>query len=160
MPIRPLHFITTMLASLSMAMAFAHLLEMPPRLEWDASLWIGTTVEGGVFRLFGSVGAVIETTTWVLALALAFSLRHVPGPAFRLTVAGAALLIAAYAIWWLFVFPADQVHVTWTPEAYPPDWERWRDQWEYAHAVRAVLLILGLAALVLSALSVRSAEAR
>lgn len=160
MPIRVLHFITTMLASLSMAMAFAHLLEMPPRLEWNAELWIETTVTGGAFRLFGSIGAVIETTAWIAALVLSFSLRHQSGPAFSLAATGAALMIAAYAIWWLFVFPANQMHATWTPEIYPPDWERWRNQWEYAHASRAVLLIFALGALVLSALNMRPTKAR
>lgn len=160
MPIRTLHFVAVMLASLSMPMAFAHLLEMPPRLEWDAPLWIRTTVTGEVFGLFGTVGAVIETTAWIAALVLALALRDRPGPAFGLAAAGAALLMAAYAAWWLFVFPANQVHAAWTPETYPPDWERWRNQWEYAHAARAVLLVSGLGALVLSALNLRTIDGR
>jgi hypothetical protein len=56
--------ITIILASLSMGMAFCHLLEMPPRLSWDASLWVETTVTGNVFRLFGTIGAAIETGAW------------------------------------------------------------------------------------------------
>ena len=36
-------FTTIMLMALTMGMAFCHLLEMPVRLTWDATLWITTT---------------------------------------------------------------------------------------------------------------------
>lgn len=34
----------------------------------------------------------------------------------------------------------------------PPDWMRFRSQWEYAHSARAVIEIAGFSALVLSLL--------
>jgi hypothetical protein len=37
-----------------------------------------------------------------------------------------------------------------TPQQFASDWAARPAQWEYAHAVRAVLLILGLSALLLS----------
>ncbi|HHF7368294.1 TPA: hypothetical protein ACPSKY_003451 [Legionella bozemanae] len=36
-----------------------------------------------------------------------------------------------------------------SPETLPPDWTRLRDQWEFAHASRAILQIIALAALVI-----------
>ncbi|HHF7373398.1 hypothetical protein [Legionella bozemanae] len=41
---------------------------------------------------------------------------------------------------------------TLSPETLPPDWTRLRDQWEFAHASRAILQIIALAALVISIL--------
>jgi Anthrone oxygenase len=150
MLVKAWRFITIILASLSMAMAFCHLLEMPPRLGWDASLWVGATVTGNVFRLFGTVGAVIETGAWIAAVVLAFLLRRHGPTAFRLTVAGAVLFVSAFVAWWVFVFPVNTEIANWTVETVPADWTEWRAQWEYAHAARAVLQLLGLGALVLS----------
>ncbi len=64
-------------------------------------------------------------------------------PAFRLTLAGAGLLGAA-----------------WSPESVPPDWRRVRDQWEYAHAARFVMQLAGFGALILSVLSEAPPEGR
>src|SRR5215207_11225383 len=36
-------FITVMLVALSMALSFCHLMEMPPRLRWEPSLWMAAT---------------------------------------------------------------------------------------------------------------------
>ena len=49
MLVKAWRFAAVMLAALTMALAFCHLMEMPPRLGWDASLWVGSTVRGGVF---------------------------------------------------------------------------------------------------------------
>lgn len=48
-------FFTLLLAALSMAMAFAHLLQLPPRMSYDAALWHNTQ---RMYQLFGPpVGA-------------------------------------------------------------------------------------------------------
>ncbi|WP_412756828.1 hypothetical protein [Legionella bozemanae] len=39
-----------------------------------------------------------------------------------------------------------------SPETLPHDWTRLRDQWEFAHASRAILQIVALAVLVISIL--------
>jgi hypothetical protein len=150
MMLKAMRFAVLMLAALSMGMAFCHLLEMPPRLGWDAPLWIVTTVPGGKFRLFGSVGAAIETLAWIAAVALAILVRRRRPAAFLLTLVGAVLLVAAFAVWWIFVYPANVQIAGWTPQHFSPDWAAWRAQWEYAHVVRALLLIGGYAALALA----------
>jgi len=47
---RTWRFITILIASLSMAMAFCHLLEMPTRMSFDGRLWLTTQA------LTGSLG--------------------------------------------------------------------------------------------------------
>jgi hypothetical protein len=42
----------------------------------------------------------------------------------------------------------------------PDAWETLRAQWEYAHAVRAILYVLALGALVMSLLDWRCGDAR
>ncbi|MGE0821230.1 MAG: hypothetical protein AB7G75_10315 [Candidatus Binatia bacterium] len=144
-------FLTIMLTALTTGMAFCHLLEMPARLTWNATLWVTTTVPGGLYRLFGTVGAVIDVGSWLTAVILVVLVRHRPA-AFRWTLAGAGLLVTAHILWWLFVFPVNTEIATWTIESVPANWEQWRAQWEYTHAIRAILQILGVAALLWSAL--------
>lgn len=148
-------FITLMLTSLSMGMAFGgHLLQMPPRMNYDAMLW-HETLE--VYELFGPpVGAIIEGGAWISAVILAL-LLHRRELASRWTVIGAAFFVLTQVIWWLFVFPVNNQTITWTSESIPVDWMDWRTQWEYAHAARAILQICGFGALVYSVMSEVSA---
>jgi hypothetical protein len=49
-----------------------------------------------------------------------------------------------------FVHPANLTMAGWPLDAIPSDWTGWRDQWEYGHAARAILLTAALGGLVLS----------
>src|SRR5690606_28277262 len=55
---RAWRFITTMLTALSAAMAFAHLLELPPKMRYEARLYV--TVQKSLYQLSGTIGAVFE----------------------------------------------------------------------------------------------------
>jgi len=50
----------------------------------------------------------------------------------------------------VFVSPVNEEMANWTVETVPADWTAWRSQWESGHAARALLLIAGLSALVVS----------
>ena len=61
--------------------------------------------------------------------------------------------VATQAIFWIFVAPVNAAMVPLTPDTLPADWTHLRDQWEYSHATRAILQIIGLGAYVLSILA-------
>jgi len=144
-------FMTVILTALSAGLSFAHLLMLPPRIYYfDAQLWVATTTKG-LYALFGSVGAFVEIGSILTAAVLTFLARG-RGPVFRLTLAGAILVALAFASWLIFVAPVNAELATWTPTAFPADWARYRDQWEYAHATNAVIKIVALSSLVLSLL--------
>jgi hypothetical protein len=44
----------------------------------------------------------------------------------------------------------NSVFATWLTHPVPPEWTRYRDQWEYAHAINAFIKIAGLSLLLLS----------
>ena len=146
-----LRFLTIMLVAASMGMALCHLLEMPVRLEYPVDLWVDVTVLQGTYRLFGPpVGATIEGAAWLGSAILAvFAWRR--SDAVALTVAGAILMIAAHAAWWVWVFPANGQLAALSPDNLPSDFDSIRRQWEYTHAVRAVLQIAALGCLVAAA---------
>jgi hypothetical protein len=155
MLIKTWRLITIMFVSLSMSMAFCHLLQLPPRMSYDAELWRATQ---SMFRLFGPpVGAIIEIGALVLAAILTFLVRQ-RRPAFRWTLACAVCLFAAQAAWWLLINPANNEMVHWTMNSIPADWTRYREQWEYTHAARAILQIAALGALAISLIRETPAE--
>ena len=149
MLLRVWRFLTLMFTALSMAMAFSHLLQMRPRMSYDAVLWRATQT---MYQLYGPpIGAIIETGAWISALVLLYLVRN-RRPAFRWTMLGAACFLVAQIAWWIYIFPVNKVMVDWTAQSMPPNWTEFRFQWESTHAVRAILQIAGFAALVLSIL--------
>lgn len=151
-------FITPFLAALAIAAPFAHALELPVRRTYDPALYVAVThtlyfyfgVIGGAIE----VGAVLAAVVWALLLLRA---RAVPRAARRWALAGAACAVLAHGLFWLLVAPVNQEFAAWTSEAVPADWTRFRDRWEFTHAARAGLFVLGFGALLGSALTTRAA---
>lgn len=69
--------------------------------------------------------------------------------AFWLSLGAFLLIVVTQVIFWTYTYPANAVTSNWT--VVPENFEGWRQQWEYSHAVNAVLT---LAAFVLLALSI------
>ena len=156
--IKTWQFITLMLASLSLSISMTHLLEMPQRMQFDQQLWVRVTVFENVYRLFGSVGAVFEITAILTAIGLVFLVRE-RGITVYWTLAGAVLLMLAFVSWIVFVAPMNAEFAKWLTNPIPVDWMRYRNQWEYAHAINACIKIMGLSCLTIGAL-VQSPENR
>ncbi len=149
--IRTWRFITLMLASFSLSLSMTHLLELPQRMRFDQQLWVKVTVFENLYKLFGSVGAVFEITAILTAIGLAFLVRK-RGSTFYWTLGGAILLVLAFVSWIMFVAPMNAEFAKWLTTPIPADWTRYRDQWEYAHAVNAFVKIMGLSLLLISVL--------
>jgi len=148
-------FITIMLAALSMGIAFCHLLEMPSKMTYTGALWLALLQT--LYGAFGTIGGVIEIGAVVTAAVLVFLVRR-RRPAFGWTLLGTLCLLAAHIAWWVWVAPVNATMVPLTPETLPAGWTALRNQWEYTHAARAILQILGLGALLFSILAENSAE--
>ncbi|MEH1794014.1 hypothetical protein [Nostoc sp.] len=149
--IRVWRFITLMLASFSLSSSMTHLLELPQRMKFDQQLWVRVTVIENVYRLFGSVGAAFEITAILTAIVLGFLVRK-RGSTFYWTLGGVILLVLAFVSWIIFVAPMNAEFAKWLTNPVPVNWTRYRDQWEYAHAVNTFIKILGLSLLVISVL--------
>ena len=146
-----LRFVATMLAALSMGLSFAHVLEMPPRLRWSPELWMATTTFGGLYWLFGRVGAALDTGAIAAGLALAWTLRQ-ERFAFRFALLGGFLFAAALVLWMALVAPANAAMAGWTPTTLPADFSAVRDRWESGHAVVAAVKLAGFSSLLLGLL--------
>ncbi|MFW2449217.1 MAG: hypothetical protein ACN4E6_18005 [Qipengyuania pacifica] len=65
-------------------------------------------------------------------------------------MAGALFLAASHAAFWIWVAPVNATMMPLTADTLPANWSALRDQWEYAHAARAMLQLLGFGAILVS----------
>ena len=142
-----------MLAALTFGLGFCHLMQLPSRLGWDQYLWVGSTVQGGLYALFGSVGAVIFVATVIALALLAYLVREHGRAGFKLAAAAAALFAFALVLWWVLIYPVNVELAKWVDGPVPADWTSYRARWEWGHAIISLVELLGFAALVGSVLA-------
>lgn len=150
MLLRTWRLVAIWFTALSMAPALAHLLEMPAKLGYDGPLW--WIVQQSLYGPgFGTVGAFCEVAAVVTTVVLAILVRD-RRPAFAWTAVGALCVVAAHASFWVWIAPVNAVIASLPPDALPSNWSDLRTRWEYTHAVRAVLQVIAVGALVQSLL--------
>jgi hypothetical protein len=153
-------FVAVMLAALTLGLGFCHLMQLPSRLGWDQYLWVGSTVQGGLYAMFGSVGAIIGLVAIVVLFIHAYFVREHGRPGFALALVAAILFAAAFALWWVLVYPANVELAKWVNGPVPADWTDTRARWEWGHATIALVELIGFAALVGSVLADTPSSAR
>jgi hypothetical protein len=158
--LRITRFVALMLAALTLGLGFCHLMQLPSRLGWDQYLWVGSTVQGGLYAAFGSVGAVIFVATGIVLALLTYFVRERKRPGFALALVAAILFAAAFALWWVLVYPANVELAKWVNGPVPADWTDTRARWEWGHATIALVELIGFAALVGSVLADTPSSAR
>lgn len=150
MDFRLWRFSSIMLTSLFTSAAVAHVLELPPKMRFEPSLYV--KLHRTLYPNFGRIAGVAEILALLSTGGLGWRLRRQRAKAFPLTAVAAGSLAAAHAAFWTLVSPANKTMASWPLDSIPPDWTGWRAQWEYTHAVRAVLGMAALSTLVWSAL--------
>lgn len=143
-------FITIILAALTMGTAFAHTLELPAKINYNASLY--TTISQSLYWGFGHIGGPIEGMTVFLAAPLLLFLVRKQRPAFWWTLAGTVCFALAFIVFLAFTEPMNREILQWSIESVPADWTRVRNQWEYSHVARFILHLIGLCAFQISLL--------
>lgn len=146
MRLKALPFVAIILTALALVPAGAHLFALPNKivLPQEAYFTVQSIYRG--WALFGFVLIPALIVNAVLALTLRGH-RLASG----LALLAAVLLAANLAVFFTWTFPANQATANWTQV--PADWESLRTQWEYSHAVNAVLTFVALCAVTLSALN-------
>jgi len=146
MGLRVTQFIAIILTALALVPAGAHLLELVHKITLDRAQYL--TVQR-LYRGWAFLGAVLIAA---LLANLALTIRsRGQGRPMRLAATATLLLAANLTIFFIWTFPANQATGNWT--VMPADWEVLRNQWEYSHAVNALLTFLALSATLASSLS-------
>lgn len=84
---------------------------------------------------------------------LALMLLRRGGTAFVLASVAFCCIALTLAIFFAWTYPANQATGNWT--IIPYNWGQLRAQWEYSHAVNAVITFVALCSVTLSALTAR-----
>jgi Domain of unknown function (DUF1772) len=142
--------ITIIFAALTMGTAYCHVLELPAKMGYDGSLY--TMINQSLYWGFGHIGGFIEGATVFLAAPILSFLVRKQQPAFQWTLAGTICLALAFVVFLVFTEPMNREIFQWTSQSGPADWTQVRNQWEYSHATRFVLQLIGLGALLISIL--------
>jgi hypothetical protein len=144
--------ITLILVALFMGLEFAHVLELPAKMQYDGSPYV--MVQNSLYRYFGAPGpgAFITVGAVLAAITLTVLLRK-RRTAFRWTLAGTLCLAIAFPlIFFLRIEPVNVVIEQANPGAVPLNFEQIRNQWEYAHAANFGFSLAGFSALLFSVL--------
>jgi hypothetical protein len=148
--LRTWRFITLILAALTMGTAYCHVLELPAKMGYDGTLY--TRLNTSLYWGFGHFGGLIEAATVFLAAPVLSFLVRKRRPAFQWTLAGTICIALAFIVFLVFTEPMNREIFQWSIESVPADWTRVRNQWEYSHAARFVLQLIGLCAFQISLL--------
>jgi hypothetical protein len=150
MSLRSVRFAVIMLAALSLSFGLGHLMELPARMAWDQYLWVGATVQGGLYALSGPLVVLVQVTTIIALIVLAVLLRRHGASGLAFTIAAAVLFAIGLLIRWILVYPVNVELAKWVNGPLPDNWMDWRAPWEWGQAANGLVQFVGFAALVAS----------
>src|SRR5262245_14840742 len=137
MAIRTCQFLAIVLTALALVPGGAHIMELPAKIEMPEEPYF---VVQQIYRGWALAGVVIFAAIFA-NLASALLARHSPRQ-FWLSLMAAVLIAGTLAIFFGWTYPANQVTGNWTST--PAEWERLRTEWEYSHAVNALITFVAL----------------
>ena len=128
--------------------AGAHFFELVNKMSLSTVEYITTQKIYAGWSFFGVaiIAAILFTLTHTLMV-------RAERTAFLLSFAALLCLGATQVIFWTFTYPMNAATSNWT--IIPQDFEATRRQWEYSHAVNAVLTFVALMTITLSAFTYR-----
>ena len=146
MEFRILRFLAVLLTAVVLGAGLAHLFELPNKINLSREEYL--TVQQ-IYRGWALLGVALIGAS-VLTLILTIAVRKRPA-VFALTLTALLCLAGSLAIFFTFTYPTNQQTDNWT--FLPANWQELRAQWEYSHAVNAILYLVALSSLVWSFLS-------
>lgn len=140
-----IRFLALLFTAITLSALMAHLLEL--RIKINLAKDDYQTVQGiyagwqwlGIFEF----GAILLNLIWTI-----FDRKY--KTRFPYLLAALICFILSITIFFVFTFPANQETLGWT--SLPANWIDLRNNWEYSHAARAVVALVGFSFLVLALL--------
>jgi hypothetical protein len=134
-----LPFLVIVVTAIALVPGGAHFFELPNKINLPQAEYFTVQRIYAGWSLFGIplFGALAANTTAALVYRGSATARI-------LSIAAALLIAATLAIFFLWIWPANQETANWTTA--PAHWEELRRAWEYSHAANAVLTFVALCA--------------
>lgn len=143
--LRLLYLLSLVFTTLALVPAGAHLMELAHKIRLGAEDY--RTVQQ-IYRGW-SLAGIFVIGALVCTLWLALALRE-QTPARTPAWIAFACVALTQVIFWSFTFPVNQRTQNWT--TLPDNWSALRAQWEYSHAVSAILTLIAVVSLIVSLL--------
>ena len=143
-----IRFITLLLATFTLIPGMAHLLEMPHKMQLTVESYatVQYIYQGWAWLGIIQVGAILFT-----GILLLYERRT--GGSFSLILVAFICLLLTLVIFFIFTYPANIATNNWA--VLPLNWTQLRQQWEYSHAVNAVLEMIAYILLLFAMLKVK-----
>ena len=146
MLLKSVGLVTIVMVALCLVPAGAHFFELAIKMTLSPAAYMTVQKIYAGWSFFGIpiITAILLTLVHTF---MVLSDRSV----FKLSLSAALCLAATQVIFWMFTYPINVASNNWTVT--PESFEAARRQWEYSHAVNAVLTFVAFVAITLSALS-------
>ena len=146
MLLKSVRLLTIIMVALCLAPAGAHFFELTNKMSLSPVAYMTVQKIYSGWSFFG----VPIITALLFTLIHTFMMRN-DRAAFVTSVTAALCLVATQVVFWMFTYPINVATDNWRvlPEAF----EAARRQWEYSHAVNAVLTFVAFVSIILSVLS-------
>ena len=148
MAAKAVQFFAIILTALALVPGGAHLFALPNKIHLAQEPYF---IVQGIYRGWALFGFVLFPAL-AANLVLAAMLRHQRTPSW-LALAAFVCIAATLVIFFTWTYPANVATDNWTVA--PANWAELRTQWEYSHAVNAVITFAALCSVTLSALLAR-----
>jgi hypothetical protein len=139
-------FLAVIFTALALLPSGAHLMALPAKVDMPEQPYFAVQQ---IYSGWAWLGIVIFAAIFA-NLASAFLTRD-RSRQFWLSLAAGLLIAATLVIFFTWTYPANQATGNWSSA--PKDWEQLRIQWEYSHAVNAVITFVALICSLGAALS-------
>jgi len=146
MLLKSVRVVTIVMVALCLVPAGAHFFELANKMSLSTAEYMTTQKIYAGWSFFGA--AIIAAIVFTLTHTLMVRARRT---AFFLSLAALFCLGATQVIFWTFTYPMNVATNNWTIT--PDDFEAARQQWEYSHAVNAVLTFVALVTITVSTLT-------
>jgi hypothetical protein len=141
-------FLAIVAVAVCLAPAGAHLFEFPNKMSLAPAEYMTVQNIYAGWALFG-----IAILAAIALIATHAFLVRADRTAFRLALVALACLAASQLVFWAFTYPMNVASSNWT--RMPENFEAARRQWEYSHAVNAIIMLAAFVTITLSALAHR-----
>jgi hypothetical protein len=148
MSIRIIQFLALILTALAFMPGSAHFFALPNKIALDAERYF---IVQDIYRGWALFGIALFGALLANCL-MAFLLRGTGWPSWFAALA-AAMIALNLAIFFVWTYPANVATENWTQ--IPANWAELRTQWEYSHAVNALVMFAAFCFAALSALTAR-----
>jgi hypothetical protein len=133
---------TVVFVALSLGASFAHVLELPAKLQLTGDRYLGVQQ---IYRYFGAIASVLEIGSVVLLVVVVVLGWH--RSAGHLTLLALIAFAASLAAWATVVSPVNTVFASWAGRP-PVHWTNARDRWEWGHVAVFGLKLVSFAMLI------------